>query len=158
MLRREAEKTGTEKENLAGERHGEEEDGRLYRSRKRRPEARVLENEINRFFDLAEAEGRLVLLEDLLRYLGMTRSCWNTLRESGKSARSRETAEIIMCAEQRFTSLILHAAAANPRLTTLAVYLTKQPCYGGYADRAATSQRGQPEIVVRLDGASEPFD
>lgn len=120
-------------------------------------DAGELTREIDRFFDLASSGGGLPLLEDLLRWLGLTRGDWEELREGGKSARARALRKTVLLTEQRFTSLILHAAVENPRLTTLAVFLTKQRCYGGYADRAGTGAKDGGELVVKLEGASEPF-
>ena len=104
-------------------------------------------------------ERRVPLLEELLQRLALTRAQWDVLREAEGGKRARETAQAVQRTEQRFTAAILQAAFANPRLITLAVYLTKQRCYGGYADRqGGTVLRPQQTLTVRLEGASEPFD
>ena len=104
-------------------------------------------------------ERRVPLLEELLQRLGLTRGQWDALREAEGGKRQRETAQAVQRTEQRFTAAILQAAFANPRLITLAVYLTKQRCYGGYADRqGAVALRPQQTLTVKLEGASEPFD
>ena len=104
-------------------------------------------------------ERRVPLLVELLQRLGLTREQWDALREAEGGRRARETAQAVQRTEQRFTAAILQAAFANPRLITLAVYLTKQRCYGGYADRQGGAVlRPQQTLTVKLEGASEPFD
>ena len=125
-----------------------------------------LQNGVDTFFAANAAwnaahpdEQKIPLIEDLFHSLGISREYWEELREGKKSKRSLETAQTAQRAEQRFTAAILQAAFANPRLTTLAVYLTKQKWYGSYADRQnATGQRTQQTLTVRLEGAYEPFD
>lgn len=129
-------------------------------------EPEELQAGIDRFFARNAAwntahpeEQRIPLIEELFHFLGISRGRWESLREAEKGRKSRELAEVAQKAEQRFTAAILQAAFANPRLITLAVYLTKQKWYGAYADRqTGPGSKPQQTLTVRLEGASEPFD
>lgn len=95
----------------------------------------------------------LPLLEDLLQYCGMSKGKWDALKEE-----SEEFREVTEMAQQRFTAAIIREAVANPKIISLAVFLTKQKHYGGYTDKAETPAKENGTITVQLEGAAEPFD
>lgn len=104
------------------------------------------------------APEKMPLIEDLFYFLDISKETWEMFRSGGKSGKNRRFTEVVMMAEARFTAAILQAAFANPKLITLAVYLTKQKCYGGYSDKTGAQAKELPQLTVRLEGASEPFD
>lgn len=118
---------------------------------------------VEEFFEKLEAEqeeGRprkIPLIEDLFHFLGISRETWEMFRGGGKSGKNRNFTEAVLMAEARFTAAIIQAAFENPKLITLAVYLTKQKCYGGYSDKNGAAVKETPTLTVKLEGAREPF-
>lgn len=109
--------------------------------RKRIDAPRELKEKCEAYFTMCDELGRKYTRPGLALFLGVEPEIITTWAED-TSVKNAETARVIKLAVARMTD------ALEQRTDSMATFLIKQPCYGGYRDRISDSGDSTIHISV----------